>query len=136
MGVTFGLRYMSHNACKPLHRDLKNASGFPIWVKGIRDFRGGGLWVQGTTDEGPVCKTLPSGNKVAGAVYDIKAGPIVFHGTQWHQPEAWDGDRWVISAFVPAGVKNTTAEHWRELEDFRLSGCWGSGEVEGCYQLE
>ena len=117
--------YIFYNTLMPLHRDLKNAEGFAICVKGLGDFRGGGLWIQSLEGEGPVCRVLPSGEKVVGSVYDLRTRAVVFDGSWWHQPEEWDGeDRWVISAFVPRDAYRTSLEHWEELGElgFPVSG--------------
>ena len=37
--------YVSHNTQAPLHRDLRNASEFPVVVRAVGSFKGGGLWV-------------------------------------------------------------------------------------------
>ena len=63
--------YVSHNTKAPLHRDLRNASEFPVVVRGVGSFKGGGLWVEDENDKGPVCKILPSGEVRAGKVHDI-----------------------------------------------------------------
>ncbi|CAE7537698.1 RE1 [Symbiodinium sp. CCMP2592] len=91
--------YLSHNACMLPHRDLMNASEFPIRAQAVGDFKGGGLWLQ--DDEGTVCRVLPDGSKCPGSVYDLRRGPVVFPGKCWHASEDWIGDRWVLSAFVP-----------------------------------
>ena len=93
--------YLSQNTKMPVHRDLVNAPGFPIIVRAVGTFKGGGLCLEGKDGNGPVCKTLPDGSKRAGEVKDIGSLPVAFLGSWWHASEDWEGDRWVISAFVP-----------------------------------
>ena len=106
--------YVSHNTRMPIHRDLRNALGFPVLVQAVGEFKGGGLWLE---DEfGPSCRTLPDGSKRPGRVHDLREKPIVFSGSDWHESEDWDGDRWVISAFVPRDYKAALAGNEERLE--------------------
>ena len=110
--------YLTKNARVPVHRDLRNASGFPIGVKALGGFLGGGLWIEGEEGRGPVCKTLPNGTKLAGDVHDIRVQPAVFSGIRWHVAEEWHGaDRWVLSAFVPRDFKETSEVQWNRLRE-------------------
>ena len=110
--------YVTKNASLPIHRDLRNAKGLPVCVRALGDFVGGGLWVEGDGNSGPVGKVLPSGDRKFGFVHDVKSSPAVFSGERWHVAETWEGEaRWVISAFTPRDVAATTCDHWKELDE-------------------
>ena len=110
--------YVSHNTQAPLHRDLRNASEFPVVVRAVGSFKGGGLWVEDENDKGPVCKILPSGEVRAGKVHDIGQQCLCFFGNRWHSAEDWTGlSRWVIAGFVPIGYERTTPEQWKSLTE-------------------
>ena len=92
--------YVSHNTSMPMHRDLRNAPDFPVVVRSVGRYRGGGLWVE--VSQGPVLKTLPTGERRAGCILDIGQEAASFSGSLWHAPEEWEGtSRWVITGFVP-----------------------------------
>ena len=132
---TWAAIYVSHNTLMPLHRDLGNLKGSLVLVKGLGDFRGGGLWVQSADDSGPVVKTLPTGCNVAGKVYDIKAEPVVFSGRCWHQTEEWLGtDRWVLSAYTPRDCEKALPAEWSQLESwgFPVAGIREGSAASGC----
>ena len=123
--------YLSQNTKMPVHRDLVNAPGFPIIVRAVGDFKGGGLWLESDDGTGPVCKTLPDGSKRAGYVRDIGSLPAVFSGSKWHASEDWEGDRWVLSAFVPRDFR-VGFESCRDL----LLGLGFPVSVEPCEDFE
>ena len=110
--------YVSKSTLRPLHRDLRNARGFPVLVRAVGRFVGGGLWIEGVDHQGCSGRVLPGGGKRFGAVYDIHSHPVVFSGERWHMPEEWEGEsRWVIAAFTPRDYKGTTEEQWDTLRD-------------------
>ena len=107
--------YISHNARAPMHRDLRNAPGFPVVVRSVGCHVGGGLWVE--SDQGPVLRTLPTGQRKAGHIFDIRKEAVCFTGESWHAPEEWEGtSRWVISGFVPRDLGGVVPEHWESLK--------------------
>ena len=117
--------YVSQNTQAPLHRDLRNAPEYPVVVRAVGQFKGGGLWIEDANDEGPVCKRLPNGQLKAGAIHDISRQVVCFSGRRWHAAEDWSGSsRWVISGFVPCGHGKTTPDQWIALAElgFPLGG--------------
>ena len=124
--------YVSHNTQAPLHRDVRNALGFPVVVRAVGQFKGGGLWIEGEDAQGPVCKLLPNGDLRAGQVFDIRKEAICFWGNRWHAAEDWEGpSRWVIAGFVPAGYKRTTPEQWARLSELGLPVGTLASDLEG-----
>ena len=129
--------YLSLNASAPLHRDVKNEHSVPVWILALGDFLGGGLWVEGRDNVGPVVKTLPNGEVKAGSVLDVHNKPHVFDGRVWHCTESWLGkERWVIVAYVPRGSEKVIGNHLQELEDLgfpvgrvSLDSVTGSGDL-------
>ena len=110
--------YVTRNTAMPIHRDLRNAKGFNILVRAVGDFVGGGLWVEGDRNQGPVGKEVPGGFRKFGRVFDVRSEPAVFSGERWHVAEDWVGtSRWVISAFTPMGVSDVTIPQWDTLRD-------------------
>ena len=107
--------YISHNTGAPVHRDLRNAPEFPIVVRAVGSFRGGGLWLEDLEDAGTVCKVLPDGTKRSGRVYDIRSESLCLLGIQMHASEDWDGDSWVLSAFVPRDVGEPVRNYGDQL---------------------
>ena len=109
--------YVSKNTSMPVHRDLGNARGFDIGVRALGEFVGGGLWVEGESNLGSVCKVVGSGVKRFGTVYDIRSQAKVFSGERWHVSEDWEGEvRWIVSAFTPRKVEATTSDQWECLK--------------------
>ncbi|CAE7787133.1 RE1 [Symbiodinium sp. CCMP2592] len=113
LGCAWTTVYVSHNSYMSLHRDLRNAPEFPIFVKAIGEFKGGGLWLEDV--DGASCRTLPNGLKIAGTVHDLRKGPVVFSGQRWHASEDWQGDRWILSAFVPREYRSAIVDCGEEL---------------------
>ena len=110
--------YVSRNAHAPLHRDLRNAKGFKIWVKALGDFTGGGFWVEDPEAQGTVLKALPDGSKRSGSVWDLRLEGKLFSGESWHASEEWEGKvRWVISAFTPRELTSVSEEQWLQLSE-------------------
>ena len=93
--------YLSHNTKMPLHRDLRNSREFPIIARAVGDFVGGGLWLESDREQSVSCRQLPDGSVRPGVVHNLRTASVVFSGDQWHASEEWQGDRWVLSAFVP-----------------------------------
>ena len=110
--------YISQNTCMPPHRDLRNASGFPIAVTGVGSFKGGGLWLE--DEAGPTCRSLPDGSKRPGSVHGVKDQVVCFSGTRWHASEEWIGDRWILSAFVPRDFRSALEESRAKLRSLRF----------------
>ena len=109
--------YVSKNTSMPIHRDLGNAKGFDVGVRALGEFVGGGLWVEGESNVGSVCKVVGSGVKRFGTVYDIRSQAKVFSGERWHVSEDWEGEvRWIVSAFTPRKVEATTSDEWECLK--------------------
>ena len=99
-----------------MHRDLRNAPDFPVVVRAVGKYNGGGLWIE--SDHGPVPKVLPTGERRAGNIFDIAQEAVSFLGSLWHAPEEWEGaSRWVITGFVPRVFETTTREQWALLEE-------------------
>ena len=109
--------YVSKNTRAPMHRDLRNAKGFEIWVRAVGEFSGGGLWIEGDSNQGCASRTIPGGGLRFGSVVDIKNEGVLFSGERWHASEEWSGDsRWVISAFTPRDIGAVPDEQWSLLE--------------------
>ena len=110
--------YVSKNTRAPMHRDLRNAKGFDIWVRAVGEFTGGGLWIEGDSNQGCASRSLPNGDLRFGSVMDIQNEGVCFSGERWHASEDWQGEsRWVISAFTPRDVGMVEDQHWSLLSD-------------------
>ena len=69
-----------------MHRDLRNAPGFPVLVRSVGSHVGGGLWVE--SEQGSVLRTLPNGQKRPGCIFDIRQEAVSFPGECWHAPRS------------------------------------------------
>ena len=108
--------YLARNTSAPLHQDKRNDPKQWVWVVTLGEFRGGGIWVEGDGQVGPVAKVLPNGLVKAGSVEDAQNRAISFEGHRWHATEPWFGkDRWVIVAFTPRDACKIIGQYSEEL---------------------
>ena len=116
--------YLARNTSAPLHQDKRNDPKQWVWVVTLGEFQGGGIWVEGDGQVGPVAKVLPNGLVKAGSVEDAQNRAISFEGHRWHATEPWFGkDRWVIVAFTPRDACKIIGQYAEELVGlgFRIS---------------
>ena len=126
--------YLSFNTSAPLHKDARNDPDVPVWIVALGEFRGGGVWIEGDDNNGPVLKEFPGGDVRSGWVHNIRNEPCVFRGSRWHCTEPWCGtDRWVIAAYVPRGAKGILGQYSQGLRNlgFNVDGLAPDAEVEG-----
>ena len=111
---------LSCNAKHPVHRDVHNDSMYPNVVIGLGSYKKGRIWVaQEATEQSqkPDYKVLPSGRRMAGHYHDIHHKALSFIPKQWHGPEAWTGNRWVLSGFCCRGSEHLGSEDKTCLQD-------------------
>ena len=107
--------------------ELLNASMIPstgeVWLVTLGRFRGGGLWIEGDQGVGPVVRLGSDGMMMAGHVIDTRARPVRFDGTRRHKIEPWEGNLWLIRAFVPCSSGLNVADYrsWLENRGFYIS---------------
>ena len=113
---------INHGTSMPLHRDINNSEEHPNGSIGFGNYTGGGLWIEG---QGSLCgrqgvsseRKSPQGFQVQGMEYDIRKQAVVFHPKSWHCSCPWEGDRWVVTAFVSRGWEHLSPGELQELKD-------------------
>ena len=76
------------------------ASVGEVFLMTLGRFRGGGLWVEDDQGWGYAVRCDSKGNRRVGRVLDVSREPVRFDGTLGHAIEPWEGDLWILKAFV------------------------------------
>ena len=97
-----------------VHADKGNDPSQANTLVKLRNFRGGGLWVQGSS--GQIKCPLPGESHRLGSLVDFKAGVLQFNAQAPHCIIPWtDGPRVVLVAFTVKGFQNLSVRDRDDL---------------------
>ena len=103
----------------PLHRDLHNSGEHPNHMIGLGPYTGGELWVgehrPGNERQKTTTKVLPDGSSLSGSQHPTRHRVVQFYPKQWHQTQAWVGDRITVTGFVSRGYNRVSSGVRRSL---------------------
>ena len=113
---------LNHGTMMPIHRDVNNAPQYPNGSIGFGSYTGGELWIEKGSVQGRVEGKISErensfGQVLQGLEVDIKGRAVVFSPTSWHGTCAWEGERWVLTAFVSRGWDHISVGDRAELRD-------------------
>ena len=79
----------------------------PVWLVTLGDFRGGGLWVQGTGNSGSVLRSFGSEGWLSGEIWDLKGSPLKVAAGLERCLDPWVGEElWVLKAFTHFKIRS------------------------------
>ena len=102
--------------CKKLpRRDSQNAAGSSNFTFSLRDFQGGGLWLEeaaappaaGNLVDAPA--PLADAPHTRGRVIDTNRRPCCFPASALHATMPWQGHRWLVTAYLCQHVPTLSA---------------------------
>ena len=97
------------NSALPLHKDCNNHPSFQNGSVGFGHFSKGELWIEDSESRYKgfqEARYRPSGEVIQGTKVDIYHKPVQFSPKQWHQTCEWEGQRWVLTAYVSRSLEN------------------------------
>ena len=105
----------------PIHRDVNNDGSYPNGSVGFGNYKGGELWIEkGGFQEGYTGKLSErvddSGRVLEGVELDIYKRGVIFSPKAWHGTCKWEGERWVLTAYVSRGWEHISTREREELK--------------------
>ena len=110
---------VTHNIKTPIHRDLQNHPGFDNWLHGLGDYTGGELWVETPADYSGSdvhVQQTEDGKQLKGCVHATRHAVVRFPPKAWHGTCAFQGSRFVLTAYVCRGYEQATEAEQKQLE--------------------
>ena len=130
---------INHGTSMPVHRDVHNDPRYPNGSLGFGDYCGGEIWIEKggivNAREGRVSERVGNqGQVLEGVEVDVKGQAVVFSPKAWHGTCDWEGDRWVVTAFVSRGWSHLGVQEKQCLQE------WGfqcpENDKEQAYAIE
>ena len=115
-----------------LHRDTSNEPGTLNYTVTLGDFKGGGLLLE-SSDGAKELYVDALQKKLRFSVVDTKDSPLAFDGNLWHGTDAFQGNRWVVTAYT---CKNLSALKPDEISSLVQWGFPLPGRVRACTDTE
>ena len=112
---------ISVNNKLPLHKDNHNYPGTLNHCIGLGDYKRGGLWLEHKlppTESSGSHKVLPNGTRITGTVWPTRHQMVSFHGTSWHETEAWQGKRILVTTYCSRGCSKVDSGLLQELQEY------------------
>ena len=109
---------VSVNNQLPLHKDNHNLPGTQNHCIGIGNYSKGGLWLEHKlppTESSGSHKVLPNGTRISGRVHPTRHRVVTFNGTSWHETEAWEGNRVLVTTYCSRGCQKVGSGLIQEL---------------------
>ena len=110
---------LSKNAQTPLHRDLLNHHSFPNHSMGFGSYSGGELWLEAPPEyrgSDALVQEKPDGSRAPGRLLQLRHRVETFSPQAWHGTCPWEGDRYVITAYVSRSVDLQDKDRRQQLK--------------------
>ncbi|CAE7031319.1 RE2 [Symbiodinium sp. CCMP2592] len=99
-GTTFTSLAVNFNMPSQCHKDSNNKPGEKAYLMGFGNYVGGGLWCHDETAESDVRWKKVDACWLPGKVHPTYHQLVTFDPRRLHQPQSWEGNRYVISAYT------------------------------------